>query len=94
MRATEIIQRYVDVWNGRDADALLAVFTKDGTYSDPSYFDCWINYGNYSNIVFQLRFQKEYSVACESLSRPNNLRLMSEVLSEIAGMQTEPRYSW
>jgi steroid delta-isomerase-like uncharacterized protein len=35
MKATEIIQRYVDVWNGRDADAFLAVFTKDGTYSNP-----------------------------------------------------------
>src|SRR5580704_513229 len=35
MKATEIIQRYVDVWNGRDADALLAVFTKDGIYCSP-----------------------------------------------------------
>jgi steroid delta-isomerase-like uncharacterized protein len=38
MKATEIIQRYVDVWNGRDADALLAVFTKDGTYSNPDTY--------------------------------------------------------
>jgi steroid delta-isomerase-like uncharacterized protein len=38
MKATEIIQRYVDVWNGRDADALLAVFTKNGTYSNPDTY--------------------------------------------------------
>jgi len=38
MKATEIIQRYVDVWNGRDADAFLAVFTKDGTYSNPDTY--------------------------------------------------------
>jgi hypothetical protein len=38
MNATEIIQNYVDVWNGRDADALLAVFTKDGTYSNPDTY--------------------------------------------------------
>lgn len=35
MQATEIIRRYVDVWNGRDANAFLAVFTKDGTYCNP-----------------------------------------------------------
>ena len=28
----------------------------DGT--DPSYFDCWINSGNYSNIVFQFTISK------------------------------------
>ncbi len=38
MKATEIIQRYVDVWNGRDADAFLAVFTKDGTYCNPDTY--------------------------------------------------------
>jgi hypothetical protein len=40
---------------------------------------------NYSNGLFELRFQKEYSPACESLSRPNNFRWVSKVLSEIAG---------
>jgi steroid delta-isomerase-like uncharacterized protein len=35
MKAAEIIRRYVDVWNGRDIDAFLAVFTKDGTYCNP-----------------------------------------------------------
>ena len=35
MKATEIIQRYVDVWNGRDAAALVGAFTKDGLYCSP-----------------------------------------------------------
>jgi steroid delta-isomerase-like uncharacterized protein len=35
MKATEVTQRYHDTWNGRDADALVAVFTKDGTYCSP-----------------------------------------------------------
>ena len=35
MKATEIIQRYVDVWNGRDAAALVGAFTKDGIYCSP-----------------------------------------------------------
>ena len=35
MKATEIIQRYVDVWNGRDAAALVDAFTKDGIYCSP-----------------------------------------------------------
>ena len=38
MNATEIIQNYVDVWNGRDPDAFLAVFTKGGTYSNPDTY--------------------------------------------------------
>jgi hypothetical protein len=38
MKATEIIQCYVDVWNGRDIDAFLAVFTKDGTYCNPDTY--------------------------------------------------------
>jgi hypothetical protein len=49
--------------------------------------------GNYSNGLFELQFPRQYSLACESLSRPNNLRLVSEVLSEITGIKTEPRYS-
>jgi steroid delta-isomerase-like uncharacterized protein len=35
MNATEIIQHYVDVWNGRDAAALVGAFTKDGIYCSP-----------------------------------------------------------
>ena len=35
MKATEITQRYHDTWNGRDADALVASFTKDGIFSNP-----------------------------------------------------------
>jgi steroid delta-isomerase-like uncharacterized protein len=35
MNATEIIQHYVDVWNGRDATALVGAFTKDGVYCSP-----------------------------------------------------------
>jgi steroid delta-isomerase-like uncharacterized protein len=32
MTPTEIIHRYFDVWNGRDASKLLAAFTEDGKY--------------------------------------------------------------
>jgi steroid delta-isomerase-like uncharacterized protein len=35
MKATEITRRYHDTWNNRDADALVACFTKDGTYCSP-----------------------------------------------------------
>jgi SnoaL-like domain len=35
MNATEIIQHYVDLWNGRDAAALVGAFTKDGVYCSP-----------------------------------------------------------
>jgi steroid delta-isomerase-like uncharacterized protein len=35
MNATEIIQHYVDLWNGRDAAALVGAFTKDGVYCGP-----------------------------------------------------------
>jgi nuclear transport factor 2 (NTF2) superfamily protein len=35
MKPTEIIRGYLDAWNGRDADALVAAFTKDGTFSNP-----------------------------------------------------------
>ena len=33
--ATEIARRYHDTWNGRDADALVSSFTKDGIFSNP-----------------------------------------------------------
>jgi ketosteroid isomerase-like protein len=29
---------YHDAWNGRDADALVAAFTKDGTFCNPDTF--------------------------------------------------------
>ena len=35
MNATEVTRRYHDAWNGRDADALVAAFTKDGTSCNP-----------------------------------------------------------
>jgi steroid delta-isomerase-like uncharacterized protein len=35
MNATDVIQRYVDLWNGRDAAALVGAFTKDGVYCSP-----------------------------------------------------------
>jgi len=35
LKATEIIRRYVDAWNSHDATALVAAFTKDGTYCSP-----------------------------------------------------------
>lgn len=36
MDALEIAQRYFDAWNRRDADAIMATFAPDGTYSDPT----------------------------------------------------------
>jgi len=38
MKATEVTRRYNDAWNGRDADALVACFTKDGTYCSPDTY--------------------------------------------------------
>jgi steroid delta-isomerase-like uncharacterized protein len=36
MDALQCAQEYFDAWNRRDADAVLAAFTADGTYSDPT----------------------------------------------------------
>jgi nuclear transport factor 2 (NTF2) superfamily protein len=33
MKATEVTRRYHDAWNDRDADALVAAFTKDGPFA-------------------------------------------------------------
>jgi uncharacterized protein (TIGR02246 family) len=38
MKATEVTRRYHDAWNGRDPDALVAVFTKDGTFCNPDTY--------------------------------------------------------
>ena len=38
MKATEVTRRYHDAWNGRDADALVATFTKDGTFCNPDTY--------------------------------------------------------
>ena len=38
MNAIEVTQRYHDAWNGRDADALVAAFTKDGTFCNPDTY--------------------------------------------------------
>jgi hypothetical protein len=35
MNATDVIQHYVDLWNGRDAASLVGAFTKDGVYCSP-----------------------------------------------------------
>ena len=35
MNATDVIQHYLDLWNGRDAAALVGAFTKDGVYCSP-----------------------------------------------------------
>jgi hypothetical protein len=32
----DVVQRYLDGWSRRDADAVLATLTADGTYEDPS----------------------------------------------------------
>jgi predicted ester cyclase len=38
MKATDVTRHYRDTWNGRDADALVACFTKDGTYCSPDTY--------------------------------------------------------
>jgi predicted ester cyclase len=38
MKTTEIARRYHDTWNGRDAEALVACFTKDGTFCNPDTY--------------------------------------------------------
>jgi steroid delta-isomerase-like uncharacterized protein len=38
MNTTEFIRRYADAWNGHDTDAFLAVYTKEGTYSNPDTY--------------------------------------------------------
>jgi predicted ester cyclase len=38
MKAAEITRRYGEAWNGRDADALVATFTKDGTFCSPDAY--------------------------------------------------------
>jgi hypothetical protein len=35
MKTTEVARRYHETWNGCDADALVASFTKDGTFCNP-----------------------------------------------------------
>jgi ketosteroid isomerase-like protein len=38
MKATEITRRYHDAWSGRDANALVACFIKDGTFCNPDTY--------------------------------------------------------
>jgi ketosteroid isomerase-like protein len=38
MKATEVTRRYHDAWNDRDADALVAAFTKGGTFCNPDTY--------------------------------------------------------
>ena len=35
MNAIEVVKRYIDAWNRHDADAIVALFTEGGTYSNP-----------------------------------------------------------
>jgi steroid delta-isomerase-like uncharacterized protein len=35
MKPAEIISRYIDAWNGREASTLVSAFTKDGTFCSP-----------------------------------------------------------
>lgn len=38
MKATEITCRYHEAWNGRDADAVVACFTKEGKFCNPDTY--------------------------------------------------------
>ena len=38
MKAIEVVKRYADAWNGRDADALVGCLTKDGTFCNPDTY--------------------------------------------------------
>jgi hypothetical protein len=38
MKAIEVIKRYADAWNGRDAGVLVDCFTKDGTFCNPDTY--------------------------------------------------------
>jgi nuclear transport factor 2 (NTF2) superfamily protein len=38
MKSTEVARRYHEAWNGRDADALVAAFAKDGTFCNPDTY--------------------------------------------------------
>jgi hypothetical protein len=38
LKEPEITRRYHDTWNGRDADALVGCFTKDGTFCNPDTY--------------------------------------------------------
>jgi hypothetical protein len=35
MNAIEVVRRYNQTWNGRDAKAIVALFAEGGTYSNP-----------------------------------------------------------
>jgi steroid delta-isomerase-like uncharacterized protein len=35
MKPAEVIRSYTDAWNGRDANTLVAAFTKDGIFCNP-----------------------------------------------------------
>ena len=35
MKSTDVIRRYIDAWNGRDASTFVEAFTKDGTFCNP-----------------------------------------------------------
>jgi SnoaL-like domain len=37
-QATEVARRYHEMWNGRDADALVSCFTKDGFFCNPDTY--------------------------------------------------------
>jgi SnoaL-like protein len=35
VKSTEVIRRYIDAWNGRDAEALVAAFAQEGKFCNP-----------------------------------------------------------
>jgi steroid delta-isomerase-like uncharacterized protein len=35
MKSTDVVRRYIDAWNSRDASTLVAAFTKDGMFCNP-----------------------------------------------------------
>jgi predicted ester cyclase len=38
MNTTEVARLYHETWNGRDADAMVSYFTKDGTFCNPDTY--------------------------------------------------------
>ncbi len=47
----------------------------------------------HSSGIFEFRLKKDDSLVRESLSRPNNVKMVSEILSEVTGIETKPSYS-
>jgi SnoaL-like domain len=54
MNAIEVVQRYNKAWNGRDADAIVAIVAERGTSSNPLAGQgfTWEAIGNYAKAVW------------------------------------------